>query len=226
MEGSCSLPAGRDREGVPRAPAAQQPAKPLNKTTTGKEKSPTPNREPGCSMEGGRAAALGEFHGTAGFPSSGGMNQQPSTVEPQQSRTVLRGKHTTRATPPLPARSLARVRCSCEPGGCSQDISLTHTPLWLLWPVHPAEKAGKSSVTVPPPSWPQTPLLYSAPPDQTPLGVHTCLYHPQQWDTGDEAAWGAWQKETLLPQVTPIPLLHSSGIILTGERSKPAEAEP
>lgn len=99
-------------------------------------------------MEGGCTAALGEFHTTAVFPSSGEMNRYPSTVEPQQNRMVLRGKHATRATIPLPDRGLAQAGCRCAARARrSQDTSPTHTHVRLLWPAPPAEEAGKSSTT-------------------------------------------------------------------------------
>lgn len=169
-------------------------------------------------MEGGCTAALGEFHTTAVFPSSGEMNQYPSTVEPQQNRMVLRGKHATGATIPLPDRSLAQAGCRCAARARrSQDTSPTHTyTSGCSGQLLQLRKQGKA---VPLPSWSQVPLHSSAlPRANTSVGAHMLVPSPTAGH-GEQGRLGSLEKESLLPRVSPVPLLLGSDIC-TGESFK------
>lgn len=140
-------------------------------------------------MEGGCTAALGEFHTTAVFPSSGEMNRYPSTVEPQQNRMVLRGKHATRATIPLPDRSLAQAGCRCAARARrSQDTSPTHTS-GCSGQLLQLRKQGKA---VPLLSWSQVPLHSSALPRANTCGcTHACAVpNSGTWGTRQIGKYG------------------------------------
>lgn len=209
-EGACPLPAGRYRDGVPRALGTQQPEKPLK--NPGKEKSLTLSKA--ARLQHGRrmCCSSGGISHHSSFPFLGKNESfaQHCRTSAEQDGAEGEAQHKGKYSPARQEPGPGEMQVHRQ--GERQSGHQPHTHLQLLWPISAAEKAGKGSSTAL-----LVPLLSSAlPRAHATVGAHMLVPSPTAGHR-EVAAREAWQKESLLPQVSPIPLLLGSGTIFTGE---------
>lgn len=215
-EGACPLPAGRYREGAPRALGTQQPAKPLKKNPR-KEKSLTLSKA--ARLQHGRRmhCSFGGIPHHSSFPFLGrneSVSQHCRASAEQdgaEGEACHKGNYSPARQEPGPGGLQVCSQGETQPGhqphthtsGCSGQL------LQL-------RKQGKA---VPLPSWSQVPLHSSAlPRANTSVGARMLVPSPTAGH-GEQGRLGSLEKESLLPQVSPVPLLLGSGIC-TGESFK------